>query len=108
MTSTDHTDSDRPAEQAKRGLAASISGKAKEIAGAVFGNDSLAAEGQLQQAEAAARKDAGAKDAIARAEAQEAAGVLAAESAAAQRQRNAVEQAAAREVEDVERRGLQA
>ena len=46
---------DRPADQAKRGLLTSVTGKAKEVAGAVLGNDSLASEGQLQQAEAAAR-----------------------------------------------------
>ena len=50
-----------------------MTGKAKEVAGAVLGNDSLAAEGQLQQAEAAARKDASALDAVAGAEAREAA-----------------------------------
>ena len=39
-----------PAHEARKGLLGSISGKAKEVAGAVLGNDYLAAEGQLQQA----------------------------------------------------------
>src|SRR6476469_7218108 len=56
-----------PAEEARKGLLASVTGKAKEVAGAVLGNDSLAAEGQLQQAEAAARKDASLQDAVAQA-----------------------------------------
>jgi uncharacterized protein YjbJ (UPF0337 family) len=104
MTHFDTQDG-RPSEQARKGLAASIGGKLKEVTGAVFGNDSLAAECRLQQAEAAARKDAVAKDAIAGAEAREAAGQLAQESAAAQRQRLAVEQEAQRKVEAVEQRG---
>ena len=49
-----------PAHQTRKGLLASVTGKAKEVAGAVLGNDSLAAEGQLQQAEAVDRKEASA------------------------------------------------
>src|SRR6185369_6475136 len=40
------------AEQARKGLIDSIKGKAKEIIGAVTGNDSLTAEGQLEQTQA--------------------------------------------------------
>src|SRR4051812_31511725 len=49
-----------PAQEARKGLLSAMTGKVKEVAGAVLGNDSMAAEGQLQQAEAAARKDASA------------------------------------------------
>ena len=58
-----------PSDRARSGLLSSVAGKAKEVAGAVTGNDSLAAEGQLQQAEAASRKDASAREAVAHAEA---------------------------------------
>jgi len=53
-------------------LLSSVKGKAKEVAAAVTGNDSLAAEGQLQQAEARARKQASAQDAVAHADAADA------------------------------------
>ena len=45
-------------EQARQGLMAAVSGKVKEVVGAVTGNDDRAARGQLQQAEAEARKEA--------------------------------------------------
>jgi uncharacterized protein YjbJ (UPF0337 family) len=61
------------AGEARKGLAASVAGKAKEVAGAVIGNDSLAREGQLQQAEAEDRRQANAEEAIADAEAARAA-----------------------------------
>ena len=48
------TTSNDKAGEARKGLLGSITGKAKEAAGAVTGNDSLTAEGQLQQAEAQA------------------------------------------------------
>ena len=83
-----------PADEARKGLLGSLAGKAKEVAGAVLGNDSLAAEGQLQQAEAQTRKDANAHEAVAKVEAQEAAQRLAAEQAIADRQRDAVEASA--------------
>lgn len=83
-----------PAQEARQGLLSSVSGKVKEVAGAVLGNDSLAAEGQLQQAEASARKDASARDAVAEVEAREAAQVLARENAAAAQQQGAVEDVA--------------
>ena len=51
-------------EEARQGLSASVLGKVKEVVGAVTGNDSLATQGQLQQAEAAARKEASATEAI--------------------------------------------
>ena len=54
--------------QAREALIDSVKGKAKEIAGAVTGNDSLTAEGQLQQAEAKDRRAAGSAQAEADAE----------------------------------------
>ena len=51
--------SDSTADEARKGLLGSITGKAKEVAGALTGNDSLAAEGQLQKAEAQARLEVG-------------------------------------------------
>jgi uncharacterized protein YjbJ (UPF0337 family) len=41
--------------EARKGLFDAVAGKAKEIGGAVADNDELTEEGQLQQAEAAAR-----------------------------------------------------
>ena len=60
------------ADQARKGLIDSVKGKAKEIVGAVTGNDSLTAEGQLDQSQAQARKEANTVEAIADAEAAEA------------------------------------
>ncbi len=60
------------ADQARKGLIDSVKGKAKEIVGAVTGNDSLTAEGQLDQTQAQARKEANTVEAIADAEAAEA------------------------------------
>ena len=57
------------ADQARKGLLDSIKGKAKEVAGAVLGNDSLTAEGQLDQAQAQERKEANSVEAVADAEA---------------------------------------
>lgn len=64
------------ADEARKGLIDSIKGKAKEIAGAVTGNDSLTAEGQLEQTAARARKEAGAIDAVADAESESATDLL--------------------------------
>ncbi|WP_234789725.1 CsbD family protein [Mycolicibacterium mucogenicum] len=64
------------ADEARKGLIDSIKGKAKEIAGAVTGNDSLTAEGQLEQAEARARREANTIEAVADAEAESATGLL--------------------------------
>ena len=63
---------DQTADQARKGLVDSIKGKAKEVAGAVIGNDSLAAEGQLEQAQAHDRKEANSIEAVADAEAAQA------------------------------------
>ena len=60
------------ADQARKGLLDSIKGKAKEVAGAVLGNDSLTAEGQLDQAQAQERKEANSVEAVADAEAAQA------------------------------------
>ncbi len=60
-------------EEARRGLFDSVAGKAKEVAGAVTGNSDLAEEGQLQQADAQARKEANSREAIADASARQAA-----------------------------------
>src|SRR5690242_1430460 len=65
------TDSGK-ADQARKGLIDSVKGKAKEVVGAVTGNDSLTAEGQLEQTEAQQRKQASKAEAIADAEAREA------------------------------------
>lgn len=61
------------AAEARAGLISSVTGKAKEVAGAVTGKDDLVQEGQLQQAEARNRKDALAEEAVADAKQEEAA-----------------------------------
>ena len=60
------------ADEARKGLIDSVKGKAKEIAGAVTSNDSLTAEGQLEQTQAQQRKEANALEAVADAEAAQA------------------------------------
>ena len=60
------------AAQARQGLLDAVKGRAKEVAGAVSGNDELVEEGQLQQAAAGDRKAALADEAVADAGAQEA------------------------------------
>jgi uncharacterized protein YjbJ (UPF0337 family) len=60
------------ATEARKGLLGSVAGKAKEIAGAVSGNDDLVAEGQLQLAEVRNRKEAAADEAVAEAQSDEA------------------------------------
>lgn len=65
--------SDEIAGEARTGLMKNIAGKAKEMVGAVTGNDELVAEGRLNQAEAQRRKEAAADEALARVEADEAA-----------------------------------
>ena len=60
------------AEQARKDVIDSIKGKAKEIIGAVTGNDSLTAEGQLEQTQAQQRKEANSVEAVADAEAAQA------------------------------------
>jgi uncharacterized protein YjbJ (UPF0337 family) len=63
---------DSTSDQARKGLLDSVKGKAKEIAGAVTGNDSLTAEGQLEQTQAQERKEANSVEAVAKAEADQA------------------------------------
>jgi uncharacterized protein YjbJ (UPF0337 family) len=60
------------ADDARKGLIDSVKGKAKEIVGAITKSDSLTAEGQLQQAQAKERKEAGTAEALADAEADQA------------------------------------
>jgi uncharacterized protein YjbJ (UPF0337 family) len=59
-------------DQARKGLIDSVKGRAKELVGAVTGNDSLTAEGQLEQTQAQERKDANSVEAVADAEAEQA------------------------------------
>jgi uncharacterized protein YjbJ (UPF0337 family) len=60
------------ADEARKGLIDSVKGRAKEIAGAVTGNDSLTTEGQLEQTQAKERKEANSVEAVADAEAAQA------------------------------------
>ena len=60
------------AGEARKGLSDSVKGKAKEIVGAVTGNDSLTTEGQLEQTQAKERKEANSVEAVADAEAAQA------------------------------------
>lgn len=78
------------ADEARKGLIDSVKGKAKEIAGAVTGSDSLAAEGQLEQTQAKHRKEANAVDAVADAEAAAAHDEAASGRSLAAAQRNSV------------------
>src|SRR5436305_8419998 len=64
--------SEDKAGQARKGLIDSVKGKVKEVVGAVIGNDSLTAEGQLEQTQAQERKEANTIEAVADAEAQQA------------------------------------
>ena len=64
--------SEHMADEARKGLIDTVKGKAKEIAGAVTGNDSLTAEGQLEQTQAQERKEANSIAAVADAEAAQA------------------------------------
>jgi uncharacterized protein YjbJ (UPF0337 family) len=104
MTSTRrHRMTDRSdAGEARHGLTDSIAGKAKEVAGAIFGNDSLAREGQLQQAEGSERRTASAEEAVADAGSAEAAQRLEAENAAARAARTAAATEEDRVVRDTE------
>ncbi|ASW90438.1 general stress protein CsbD [Mycobacterium marseillense] len=60
------------AREARRGLIDAVKGKAKEVVGAITGKDSLTAEGQLEQTQAHARKEANATEAVAEAQADQA------------------------------------
>lgn len=81
--------------QAREGLMDSVKGKAKEIAGAVIGNDSLTAEGQLEQAQARERKEANIAEAVADAEVEEARTELSGAEAELARERQQVDTEAA-------------
>ena len=59
-------------EQARKGLIDSVKGKAKEVVGAVTRNDSLTAEGQLEQTQSRDRMDANSVEAVADADAEQA------------------------------------
>lgn len=90
------------ADQARKGLIDSVKGKAKEIAGAVIGNDSLTAEGQLEQAQAEERKKANSIQAVADAEAAQAESEAAEARAAGVQERTAVSAEAAIEKNSVQ------
>jgi uncharacterized protein YjbJ (UPF0337 family) len=60
------------AREARKGLVDSVKGKAKEVVGAITGNDSLTAEGQLEQTQAHERKEANTIEAVADSEAKQA------------------------------------
>ena len=62
----------RNADDARKGLIDSVKGRAKQIVGAMTRNDSLIAEGQLQQAHARDRQEASTAEALADAEAEQA------------------------------------
>jgi uncharacterized protein YjbJ (UPF0337 family) len=83
------------ADQARKGLIDSVKGKAKELVGAVTGNDSLTAEGQLEQTQAQERKDANSVEAVADAEAERARAEAAEAKLEAARERSAIDAEAA-------------
>ena len=56
------TDPETP-EDTSGGLVGKIAGKAKEVAGSLVGNDDLAREGRLQQAQSEAEADAARREA---------------------------------------------
>src|SRR4029078_5180032 len=78
------------ADEARKGLIDSVKGKAKEVAGALTGNDSLTAEGQLEQTQAKERKEDNSVEAVADAEADQAPAEVTEAQAEAAQQRNAV------------------
>lgn len=82
---------DNASEQARKGLLDAAKGKAKEVVGAVTGNDSLTSEGQLQSAQARERKEAKATEMAAESQAAEAGEDLAAVKNSADQQRDATE-----------------
>ena len=95
--------SDDKAAEARKGLVGTVTGKAKEVAGAVSGNDDLVEEGQLQQVEARHRKDAIADEAIADAKREEAGQELRDSSRQATEQKGAAHADAARDKAEVQR-----
>jgi len=90
------------ASESREGLFDSVTGKAKEVAGAVSGKDDLVEEGQLQQTEAANRKAAVAEDAIADAKREEAAQELGEANREAAEDRGAAREQAQRQESVVE------
>ena len=72
MPRKSHMTKHNKAEEARKGLFDSLKGKVKEVDGAVTGNDSLTAEGQLEQTQANERKEANSVEAVADAEAEQA------------------------------------
>ncbi len=86
---------DDNAAQTRKSFVESVKGKAKEVAGAVTGNDSLTAQGQLEQTEAKERRQASRIDAEADAEATEAREMAADAQREAARERSAAEARAA-------------
>jgi uncharacterized protein YjbJ (UPF0337 family) len=91
------------ASEAREGLIDNVTGKAKEMAGAVSGKDDLVEEGRLQQAEAANRKAAAADEAIADAKREEAAQELRETNLEAAQEKSAARAQADREESAVER-----
>src|ERR1700712_1374651 len=81
---------DDKAGQARKGLIDAVKGKAKEVVGAMTGNDSLTAEGQLEQTQARDRMDANSAEAVADAEAEQARAEAAEASIEGARERAAV------------------
>lgn len=101
------------AGETRKGFVDSVKGKAKEVAGAVTGNDSLTAEGQLEQKEARERRaattaeseaDAAASEAQARAKEAELEG---AQERVAARTRTANAETTVRAEQDAEKRNAE-
>jgi len=91
----------RPAVQTRKGLFDSLAGKAKEMFGALSGNDSVTTEGQLQQRQAQDRKEANSTQSLADAQAEEAAQDLAQARNEGAEQRNEVANRAAADTTEV-------
>ncbi len=91
------------AAEAREGFLDNVTGKAKEVAGAVSGKDDLVEEGQLQQEESGRRKAAVADVAVADAKQQEATDNVRETTREAAQQTGAARSEAAREESSVER-----
>ncbi|WP_040320679.1 hypothetical protein [Aeromicrobium marinum] len=94
---------DDNAAESREGLLDHVKGKAKEVAGAVSGNDELVEEGQIQQAEADRRKAAIADEAVADVKRSEAVQDLQQTDREVADQQHAAGRRADREVSDAER-----
>jgi len=92
---------DDTAVQTRKGLFDSLAGKAKEMFGALSGNDSVTTEGQLQQRQAQDRKEANSTQSLADAQAEEAAQDLAQARNEGAEQRNEVANRAAADTTEV-------